>query len=209
MDEAQQREIASRLVDELAIEGVNAVLVGSSAVVALHLFRRSSKDADALAPPELSLDEARRVMQAIASRFSLPVTETGDRTLSIIKRDEAGIILWRMDLLVSGDGLIPTRAAALIHEHAKQTDIGRAAIPEHVLVMKAIAYGDSTGKGRPERTRDYQSDVETLRNLPQKLDMKLVEELLRAFPDARRDAAVRLINRVFGTGFRESVDPNI
>lgn len=65
MDEATQREIAALLVKELSREGLDAVLVGSSAVVALDLFPRSSKDADALGPAGLSLDEGRRIMRAI------------------------------------------------------------------------------------------------------------------------------------------------
>lgn len=209
MDEATQREIASLLVKELSREGVEAVLVGSSAVVALDLFPRSSKDADALAPAGLSLDEGRRVMRAIGERFRIEPTEVGEGTISLIQRGDAGEMVWRMDLIVPGDGLIPTAAATLIHKNAKKTDIGRAAIAEHVLTMKAIAYGDCVGKGNNDRAADYKRDVEALRAMPVRLDLHLAEELLKTFPDARRDAAARLINEAFGTKFRESPDPGI
>jgi len=209
MDEATQREIASLLVNELSREGLEAVLVGSSAVVALDLFPRSSKDADALGPAGLSLDEGRRVMRAIGERFQIAPTEVGEGTISLIQRNEQGEMVWRMDLIVPGDGLIPSAAATLVHKHAKKTPIGKAAIPEHVLAMKAIAYGDCVGKGNADRAAEYKQDVETLRGIPTRLDLRLTEELLKGFPDARRYAAVRLVNATFGTKFRESPDPSV
>lgn len=209
MNEATQREIASLLLKELSGEGLEAVLVGSSAVVALDLFPRSSKDADALAPPGVSLDEGRRTMRAIGERFHIEPTEVGEGTISLIQRGEAGEIVWRMDLIVPGDGLIPSAAATLIHKRAKKTVIGRAAIAEHLLAMKAIAYGDCVGKGIHDRAAEYKRDVEALRAIPARLDLRLTEGLLSAFPDVRRDAAVRLINETFGTKFRESPDPSV
>lgn len=207
MDEATQREIASLLVKDLSREGLEAVLVGPSAVVALDLFPRSSKDADALAPAGFPLDEGRRVMRAIGERFRILPTEMGEGTISLLQRGEAGEISWRMDLIVPGDGLIPNAAATLIHERAKRTDIGRAAVAEHVLAMKAIAYGDCVGKGN-DRAAEYKRDVDALRAIPARLDLRVTEALLATFPDARRDAAVRLINETFGTKFRESRDPS-
>lgn len=183
--------------------------MGSSAVVALDLFPRMSKDADALGPPTMTLDEGRRVMRAIGKGYDIEPTETGDQTVSLVMRDPGGQIAWRMDLLVPGAGLIPKGTAALIHEHAKTTEIGRAAIPEHILVMKAVAWGDSVGKGRPGRAADYEGDVARLRDVRPPVDLRLVEELLGTFPDARRDPAVRLINQQFGTKFRQSPDPSV
>lgn len=116
---------------------------------------------------------------------------------------------WRMDLIVPGDGLIPSAAATLIHKHAKKTAIGRAATAEHVLAMKAVAYGDCLGKGNSDRAVEYKRDVEALRAIPARLDLRLTEGLLKAFPDARRDAAVRLVNATFGTKFPESLDPSV
>lgn len=209
MDEATQREIARKLVNGLNQQGIDPVLVGSSAVIALDLFPRASKDADALAPPSTTLDEGRRVMREIGKDYKLEPTETGDQTVSLVMRDSDGLITWRMDLLVPGAGLIPVATAALVHKHAKATPIGRAAIPEHILVMKAVAWGDSIGKGRAGRVTEYEADVLRMRDLRPSLDMKLVQEILKTFPDARRDPAIRLINKRFGTTFSETFDPNI
>lgn len=208
MDDEEQRALGRRLLEELAAEGVEAVLVGSTAVVALRLFPRTSKDADALAPPSLTLDQARDVMRRVGSRHALTPTEAGENTLSLVAGDPAAPA-WRMDLIVPAGGLIPERAARLIHRMAVETDVGRAAIPEHILVMKAVAYGDCVGKGRPRRALEYESDVARLRDIDHAWREDLVRELLETFPDARRGPAARLIRRTFRWSMPEPFDPNI
>lgn len=144
-------------------------------------------------------------MERIAKRRNLKVLETGDNALSLVAEGEET----RMDLLVPGDGLIPVAAARLIHERAVGTDVGRAAIPEHILVMKAVAHGDCVGKGRPARALEYESDVHQLRRIDHAWDEGLVRGLLACFPDSRRGPAVRLLRRAFGFDLDEPFDPNV
>ena len=209
MEDALQRDVAARMVKALQARGADVVLVGSTAVVALGLYPKTTKDADALAPPTLTLEEGRRVMRAVAEEMDLRFHEAGWGTLSCLKLDAQGEELWRMDLLVPEDGPIPPFAAALVHAHARPTPVGRAAIPEHVLVMKAVAIGDCVGKGDLARAEQYESDLLELRRALRSLDEPKVAGLLRAYPDARSGPAARAINEVFGTRFPEPFDPNL
>ena len=209
MDEALQREVAARMVRELDARGAAVVLVGSTAVVALGLYPKTTKDADALGPPELTLAEGRRIMRALADDMGLRFHEAGWGTLSCLKMDERGEESWRMDLIVPQEGPIPPRAAALIHVHARPTPLGRVALPEHVLVMKAVARGDCIGKGDALRADQYESDLLDLRRALRRLDEEKVATLLAAYPDSRAGPAARAINEVFGTRFPEPFDPNV
>ena len=115
--------------------GVEVILVGSTAVIAQALFPKTSKDADALAPDTMDLDAARPFTADIANEFGATVAEAGWGVLSILP--PPGTADWRMDLIVPGEGPIPSEAAHLIRTRAVETPIGWAACPEHVLVMKA------------------------------------------------------------------------
>lgn len=209
MSDATQREVARRMVGELKKRSADVVLVGSTAVVALGLYPKTSKDADAVGAPGLTLAEARRLMHEIAHDLRLEYAELGWGTLAVIRKDENGHDLWRMDLLVPEEGPIPKKAAALIHARATKTDLGMSAIAEHVIVTKAVAYGDCLGKQDAKRARDYAQDLAELRGALRAVNEARIKELLEAYPDARRGPAVVLINETFGTRFRAPHDPSV
>jgi hypothetical protein len=209
MSDATQREVARRMVAELKKRSANVVLVGSTAVVALGLYPKSSKDADALGAPGLTLNEGRALMQDIARELNLEYAELGWGTLAVFKAHGQGEALWRMDLLVPEEGPIPEKAAALIHARARRTDIGMSAIPEHIIVTKAVAHGDCLAKQDVERARDYEQDLVELRGALRAIDEARVVELLDAYPDARRAPAIGLINETFGTRFQPPDDPSV
>ncbi len=209
MSDATQREVARRMVSELKKRSADVVLVGSTAVVALGLYPKTSKDADALGAPGLTLDGARRLMRGIARDLQLEYAELGWGTIAVIKKDREGQDLWRMDLLVPEEGPIPKRAAALIHARATKTDIGMSAIAEHIIVTKAVAYGDCLGKQDAKRARDYAQDLAELRRALRAVDETRIKELLDTYPDARRGPAIDFINETFGTRFRAPDDPSI
>ena len=209
MSDATQREVARRMVAELKKRNADVVLIGSTAVVALGLYPKSSKDADALGAPGLTLDQGRVLMKAIARDLELDYVELGWGTLAVLKNDGKGETLWRMDLLVPGEGPIPRKAAALIHARAKVTDIGRAAVPEHVIVTKAVAHGDCRGKQDEARAREYAQDLVDLRRALRGVNEAWIKELLDAYPDARRGPAIERINETFGTRFRPPDDPSV
>lgn len=209
MSDATQREVARRMVAEFKKRNADVVLVGSTAVVALGLYPKTSKDADALGAPGLKLDEARALMQSIARDQQLEYAELGWGTLAVLKKAENGDDLWRMDLLVPEEGPIPKKAAALIHARATKTDMGMSAIAEHVIVTKAVAYGDCLGKQDAKRARDYAQDLAELRRALRDVDEVRIKELLEAYPDARRGPAIELINETFGTRFRAPRDPSV
>lgn len=209
MSDASQREVARRMVGELRRRDVDVVLVGSTAIVALGLYPKSSKDADALGAPGLTLEHGRAIMRSIAHDLQLHYEEMGWGTLAVIKKDADGNDLWRMDLLVPEDGPIPERAAALIHARARKTAIGKAAIPEHVIVTKAVAYGDCLGKHDAPRARAYAQDLVELKRALRGVDEARLRELLDAYPDARKVHAIQLINDTFGTRFRPPHDPSV
>lgn len=207
MDDLLQRDVAKLMVTEFEERKIEVVLVGSTAIVALKLFPKTSRDADALAPATLSLDDARDVMKEIGQKLQLRLEERGWGTLSLVKYDDGGKERWRMDLLVPDGGPIPIEAALLIQKHAVKTDIGRCAIPEHILVTKAVAWGDSHGKNDPQRAAEYESDIMELRNrLKTSVNWKLAHELLNAYQSARANAAAELLNEKFGASLRLQKD---
>lgn len=167
MSDATQREVARRMVAELKKRNADVVLVGSTAVVALGLYPKTSKDADALGAPGLKLDEARALMKSIARDQRLEYAELGWGTFAVLPA------------------------------------------PEHIVVTKAVAYGDCLGKQDAKRARDYAQDLAELRRALGKIKEAWIEELLRAYPDARRGPAIEIINETFGTRFRPPDDPSI
>ena len=209
MSDATQREVARRMVAELEKRDAEVVLIGSTAVVALALYPKTSKDADALGAPGLTLERGRALMRSLARDLGLEYVELGWGTLAVVKKDASGDDLWRMDLLVPGDGPIPEKAAALIHARATRTSLGKAAIAEHVIVTKAVAYGDCLGKHDAKRARDYAEDLAALRRALRSVDEARMRELLDAYPDARRGPAIDLINETFGTRFKPPADPSV
>lgn len=70
LDDADQRSLAQRMRPILSKKGIEIVFVGSTAIVGLDLFQRTSKDADALATPDLTVQEARRRVQETIPRTS-------------------------------------------------------------------------------------------------------------------------------------------
>ena len=209
MDDALQREVAARMVKEFAERGTEVVLVGSTAIVALGLYPKTSKDVDAPAPGRLGLDAARKLASRMAQDLGLVLEERGWGTLSLVNK-VGERVAWRVDLLVPESGPIPLAAARLVRRRATRTEIGLAAIAEHILVMKAVAFGDMLGKGLEEEALKYEGDVEELRQtLPTDFDIKAVRELLGAFPAARAVRATQLINEKFGTSIREPPSPDV
>lgn len=212
LDDADQRSLAKRIHPILEQHGLSVVFVGSTAIVGLGLFPRTSKDADALAAPELPMSAARRILGEIAEENDLSTQERGWGTVSLVKLDRDGEEAWTVDLLVPEGGIIPAAAAAIIHEHAIETDIGPTAIPEHVLATKAVAYGDCLGKGDMDAAAKYESDLLQLeKTLGEDIDWHAVKELLATFPSGRRVEAARKIHEVLGQdlGFREDPDPSV
>lgn len=212
LDDEAQIQLAKRMRPILAAKGVNVVFVGSTAIVAHHLFERTSKDADALARPELGVTEARRILEQIAKEEDLVVQEKGWGTLALAKLDESGEPIWTVDLLVPEGGIIPEAAAALIHAKAVETEIGPTAIPEHVLGTKAVAYGDCVRQGRRKAAQRYEADLLELKDtLPEDIQWDEVVALLRAFPTVRARDAAEKVHEVFGfdLGFAKEPDPAI
>lgn len=208
MDENTQMDIARRFVEALRDRDVDVVLVGSTAIVARGLFHKTSKDVDALSEPGLSLDEAREILEEIAEDQSGELVETGWDTLRVQEDSEPSSgEPWKADLIVpgerSGTGIIPPEAANRIRSRAEETDIAPAAISEHIVVMKAVAFGDCHSKGQNSRAQEYKGDVMEFRDRDSDLDWGEVEELLGCFPDARAGLAVELLNEIFGVGLPE------
>lgn len=180
MNDATQRAVARRMTLEFEEHHCPVVLIGSTAV-----------------------------MRTLAKSHALEYHELGWSALALVRRGEDGHTQWRIDLLVPEQGMIPPAAARLIHAHAQQTEIGRAAVPEHLVVMKAVAMGDCIGKGEMGRAEDYESDLIELRRSLPSIDESLIKNLLLAYPEARRGPAIRAINDTFGTGFTEPGDPSL
>lgn len=212
LDDADQRELAKRIRPLLEDEGVEVVFVGSTAIVGLGLFPRTSKDADALGPPGLTTQKARKILENIAEDQDLVVQEKGWGTVALAQVNEEGEEDWSVDLLVPKGGIIPEEAASRIHHKAEETDIGPTAIPAHILAMKAVAYGDCMRKGERGRADDYENDLLQLdRTLPEDIDWEEVKQLLSGFPSTRaRDAADKL-HEIFGVdlGYDRGPDPSI
>ncbi len=212
LDDADQRQLAKRMHPILTEKGIETVFVGSTAIVGLDLFPRTSDDADALGPPDLTVQEARQTLAEIAEDEDLVVVEKGWGTIAVAKLDEDEEPLWSVDLLVPEDGPIPKEAAQRIHEEAEDTDIGPTAIPEHVLATKAVAYGDCLRDGEQEKAQRYESDLLQLdQELGEDIDWDEIEELLSAFSTPRaRDAAAKILE-VYGVdlGFGEGPDRSI
>lgn len=207
MDEALQRQVAARMVKLFHEHGVEVVLVGSTAVLALGLAPVTSKDADMLAPALMTLEEARVVLARIGKELGVDVVERGWGTISLVSRDERKREGWRVDLLVPQDGPIPPSAARIIRREAVSTEIGLAANSDHVIVMKAVAYGDSLGKGSATDALKYEADIRRLRDeFEETPRWTHVRELLRAYPDARARLGARLIDEVWGTRLEDTFD---
>lgn len=212
LDDEAQLQLAKRMRPILAAKGVRVVFVGSTAIVALHLFARTSKDADALAHPELGVTEARRILEQIAEEEELVLQDKGWGTLALAKLDEDEETIWTVDLLVPEGGIIPEAAAVSIHAEAVETEIGPTAIAEHVLAMKAVAYGDCVRQGRRKAAQRYEADLLELKGaLPGEIQWAAVDRLLRAFPTVRATDAAAKIEEVFGVdlGFAKDRDPAI
>lgn len=206
MDVGEQRQVAALMIEALRGQGIGAVVVGSSAIVALDLFPKASKDVDLLAarPLPLGMDKAREVMAAIAAAWGGHVVEAGWGTLRLVVpapgSPGAGPgEAWMADLIVPGAGPIPEAAAARVATRAVATEAGPAAVVEHILVMKAVAYGDRFGQGDADGADRYEADVLELAERGGDLDWDEVRAMLATFPVPGAAAAARLINRVFGT----------
>lgn len=211
LDDEAQRQLATRMGRIFAVKGIEVVFVGSTAVVGLRLYPRTSKDADALAAPEVTLETARRVMRAIADAEKLVFQEKGWGTLAVVKHHLDGTIAWEVDLLVPEGEMVPPAAARRIHDRAVDTDIGRTAIREHVLAMKAVAYGDCIGKDDLANAEKYESDLLEFRKVAgARFDWNETKRLLSLFPDARRRTAAEKIHEVFGRnlGVPSDADPS-
>lgn len=203
MDDALHAEVARRMNDEAARRGLEIVFVGSTAAILQRLLRKTSKDVDGLAPPGLSLDEGRAFMRALATDLALDYGERGWGVLTVRRANPDGSSAWEFDLLVPEKGPIPPKAAALIRRDAVRTPAGLAASPEHVLATKAVAYGDSLGKGDATAATIYEGDLLDLRDhLRKEPDWTNVQELLDAYPDARARHAIRILDEVFGVELR-------
>lgn len=198
MDEALQRDVAARMVAIFRERGVETVLVGSTAIIALELAPVTSKDADLLAPNSLTLDAARALMARIGSELGLRLVERGWGVVSLVK-ESGGEEVWRADLLVPEAGPIPPPVATLIRRRAVPTDIGPAAIPEHVMAMKGVAHGDSLGKGAEDEALKYATDLVRLRDALAEPQWGLVSEVLHAYPLARARMGAAAIDEAFKT----------
>jgi hypothetical protein len=125
--------------------------VGSTAIVGMELFPRTSRDTDAHGAPHLTVAEARTIPNEIADGEGLVVQEKGWGTIAVANLDEDGDPRWAVDLLVSERGPIPTEAARRIHKLAQETDIGPTAIPEHILVTRPSPTGTAIATRRMRR----------------------------------------------------------
>lgn len=209
LDGSEQRELAVRMRELFSEQGLPVVFVGSTAVVGLELYERSTKDADALAAYDLTIDEVRVMLKRIATDEGLDIREKGWGTVALVNLDEVGDILWEVDVITPDEGMIPSGAARRIQEHAVETAIGPTAIAEHILAMKAIAYGDCTGKGQVGAAAKYAGDLHELRRaLGNDISWQEVIDLLSEFHGARRQAAAAKIGDVFGRDLDLPSDPD-
>lgn len=213
LDETEQRRIAARFLPELEERGIDVVFVGSTAVVGLELYPRTSADADALAAPGTGTSEARQVLEAIAEdEDDLVLVEKGKGTVSLAKRDSEGAFAWEIDVIVPALDLVPPEAAERVHAQATETEIGPTAIPEHVLAMKAIAYGDRRRDGDREGMEKYESDLLGFGDVVgEDFDWDEVEALLSRFPQPRRELAAEKLFDEYGRdlGLPSDEDPAI
>lgn len=199
MDEALQRTVASEVTAFLEEDGLETVLVGSTAIVVQGLFSRTTKDVDVVIVTEQSPAGLEAVASRLADRMDADVEPAGWNVRSIVHDGGDGVDRWRVDLLPRSDGPIPGPAADLLHDHAVPTDVGSAARPDHIVAMKAIGWSDARGKGDPGRVRAYESDLVQLRQTLGSLDADAIERFLATFPDARSGPAIEKVNEVFGT----------
>lgn len=208
MDPDDQRALAVRVLKALRARGVEALLVGSSAVVALDLMPRASKDVDVVPFIDGGLDEARQLAAGLAEDLGGEVAEVGWGVVGVVGRSPDGDTDWRVDLLAPGAGPFPVATADLLRRHAKDTEAGPAACPEHVLVMKAVGWADSYGRGHRSGMDRYGADVVGLAEVLDAVDWALVEDLLATFQDARAGPAARKIDEVFGTDLGGPAGPD-
>lgn len=209
LDDADQRELAQRMRPIFEDKDLEIVFVGSTAIVGMDLFPRTSKDTDALGAPNLTVKNAREILEEIADEEGLVVQEKGWGTIAVANLDEDGDPTWEVDLLVPERGPIPKDAARRIHEFAEETDIGPTAIPEHILATKAIAYGDCRRDREQEKALQYENDLLQLdKELGDDIDWDEVDALLSTFPTTRaRDAAEKL-HEIFGIDLGSSDGPD-
>lgn len=203
VDASTQREVADRAVEALDRRDVPVVLIGSTAIVAQDLYPKTSKDVDLLPPADLDLSKTRAILDDVGHDLDADVSETGWGTVSLVETTtDEDAEPWKVDLVVPGpgaaDGVIPPDAANRIRSRAEDTDIAPAAIPEHILAMKAVAYGDCIGKGQRGEALTYRGDVMELRERLDDVDRDEVQALLERFPEARAGPARGVIEEVFG-----------
>lgn len=209
LDDAQQTQLAIRISELFKSKGMIVVFVGSTAIVGLGLFERTSKDADALAPPDARWDEAMRLIERIGDEYNLEVAHRGWGTLTLINKDPDGNTIWEVDLIIPEGGLIPPDAAMRIHERAETTPIGATAIKEHVLATKAVAYGDCMGKGLPQEASKYENDLLEFRAImTDDFDWAEAGLLLTMYNQARRALAADIIHEIFGRHLTTHDEPD-
>jgi hypothetical protein len=205
LDPATQADLARRTVDTFRRLGIEVILVGSTSALATGVLQKTSKDVDVLAPASAGKGGWDMLLAAAARAMGAALEERGWGVKSLVKRGEEGEELWAVDVLIPDVGPIPEQAARLVRKRAVKTDLGLAAIPEHVLAMKAVAWGDCLGQGDAGAALVYEADLTDLGEaLGKGLDMDLVAELLKRFADARADQGRYILKRVLGAGLGRS-----
>lgn len=209
MDEASQREVASAVVEALAKRGIDAVLVGSTAVVALELYPKTTKDVDVVPVIQGGIDAVRQLAGEIAGELGAEVGEVGWGVVALVHRGDDGAVRWRVDLLAPDAGPFTARVVDRLAAHAVKTEVGPAACPEHVIAMKAVAWADSYGRGHARGMQRYEGDLEDIRDAVEDPDSGLIADLLSVFQDARAGPAARIVNQLFGTDLKEPAGPDV
>lgn len=208
LDAETQADLARKAVDAFGRLDVEVVLVGSTSVLAAGLVGKASKDVDVLGPPRIPPARWESILRSAASALGAKLEERGWGVRSLVGR--SGNQAWAVDVLIPETGPIPGPVASVVRKKARRTDLGLAAIPEHVMAMKAVAWGDCVGQGDEAAARVYEADLTDLGEaLGSRIEWALVADLLKRYPKARADLGRSILHRTLGAQFGGEPDPDV
>lgn len=208
LDAETQADLARKAVEAFGRLGIEVVLVGTTSVLAAGLSDKASKDVDVLGPARIPPARWETVLRSVASALGAHLEERGWGVRSLV----GGVSeqTWAVDVLIPESGPIPGPVASVVRKKARRTDLGLAAIPEHVIAMKAVAWGDCVGQGDAGAARVYEADLTDLGEaLGARLDWAVVADLLERFPKARADQGRLIIRRTLGADLGRGFDPDV
>ena len=207
-DPAAHAELARRVAAEFQNVGIEVVFVGGTALFAVGLVPTGSRGIDVLGPVGIAPEKWKSLLDSVAGALGASVDHRGWGVLALT--GHAGGHPWAGAVLIPESGPVPPAVATAVRKSAEQTELGLAAVPAHVLTMKAVALGDCLGQGDEEGARMFEEELAQLHELlGQRVEWPKVEDLLEHYPKARADQARLVIGRIFGRKFAVGPDPAV